>query len=56
MFVSIQEAMPEMEVAIALTQDRVERNRLVARLALLDRRMAELRDKVGFAYATGFPG
>ena len=49
MFVSVEEAMPEIEFAIALTADRDFRNHLVVRLALLDQRMAELRDLIGFA-------
>jgi hypothetical protein len=53
MFVSIEEAMPEIESAIALTKDRDFRNRMVVRLALLDQRMAELRDKIGFADCNG---
>jgi hypothetical protein len=49
LFMSIEEAMPEIEFAIVLTKEWDFRNRMVVRLATLDQRMAELRDMIGFA-------
>jgi hypothetical protein len=52
MFVSIEDDLPEAESTIILTRDQVFRNRLVARLALIDQKMAELRDRIGFSDCT----
>lgn len=42
--VSIEEALPVVERMIAAAREREIRNRLVARLAQLDQRLAALRD------------
>ena len=44
---SLSESLPVVSKMIDATKDREIRNRLVMRLALLDQKLAELRDALG---------